>query len=614
MFESQVNLSSDHASREEQLFQRDLSNICRRVDRMFMVLLVLEWIGGILAALLVSPRAWEGVESHVHAHVYLAVYLGGAIISFPLLVAWWLPGSVWSRHTIAAGQVLFSSLLIHLTGGRLETHFHIFGSLAFLAMYRDWRVLMTASVIVAFDHALRGMFWPYSVYQSTIVSSWRWVEHVGWVLFEDGVLIVAIRQSLAEMRGTASRQAALEDATRRAESSEKAKGAFLAQMSHEIRTPMTAILGYADMMAMEGQAAEAVQAIRRNGRHLLTVLDDILDLSTIEAEQLRIKKTPTDVAELLRDVQHLMGPRASQRGIGLSLELQNVPAAVSMDTVRLRQILLNLVSNAIKFTNEGTVRIAADYVPATASAGTLTVRVVDTGIGLTEQQRGRLFKSFSQADDSHHRTYGGTGLGLAISKRLAHLLGGDIEVESEAGKGSTFRLRIPVEVCGAGDVEGSEAVSNAGGDEQVMEAVVRGVTGAMGESRRRRILVVDDAADNRRLLRRLLVHAGFDVEVAEDGSTGMTAAITARAEGRGFDLVLMDMMMPRMDGYEATRQLRAAGDRGLIFALTAHVSAEDEEKCRAAGCDDFITKPFDCDALLRRVHGAVGRRGMRVVG
>jgi signal transduction histidine kinase/ActR/RegA family two-component response regulator len=523
-------------------------------------------------------------------------------------VVWLRPGTVWSRHAIAAAQLLFSSLLIHLTGGRIETHFHVFGSLAFLAMYRDWKVLVTASLVVAVDHGIRGIFWPYSVYQTTVVSNWRWAEHVGGVLFEDGVLLVAIRQSLKEMWAIAIRQTALEDATRRAELSERAKSAFLAQMSHEIRTPMTAILGYADVMAMEGHAAEAVQAIRRNGRHLLTVLDDILDLSAIEAEQLRIRRTPTDVAELLRDVQHLMGPRATQRSIDLSLELRNIPELVSIDAVRLRQIVLNLVSNAIKFTSEGRVRMAAEYVAVDERSGTLTIRVSDTGIGLTEEQQGRLFKAFSQADDLHHRTYGGTGLGLAISKRLAILLGGDIKVQSTAGKGSTFCLQVPVECCGAAAARPSASVAA----EARVVVPKRMVGGA--EARPRRILVVDDAADNRRLLKRLLMHAGFEVEVAEDGASGVVMAVTARGANRPYDLVLMDMLMPNVDGFEATRQLRAAGDTGLIFALTAHVSPEDERKCRDAGCDDFISKPFDCDALLRRVRAATGAEKGAAVG
>jgi signal transduction histidine kinase/DNA-binding NarL/FixJ family response regulator len=586
-----VQLSFENTNRAEDLFRQDLQTIERRVDRMFVALLVFEWVAGIIVALTVSPTMWEGLNGSVHQHVYAAVYLGGLIIAFPILVASLLPGTKWSRHAIAAGQVLFSSLLIHLTGGRIETHFHIFGSLAFLAMYRDWKVLITASAIVAVDHILRGIFWPYSVYASSVVSPWRWVEHLAWVCFEDGVLIIAIRQSLLEMHAIATRQTALEDAMRRAESADKAKGAFLAQMSHEIRTPMTAILGYADMMAIEGDAVEAVQAIRRNGRHLLTVLDDILDLSKIEADQLRIEKAVVDVPELLREVQHLMAPRALQRGTTLSLELRNLPAALLTDAVRLRQIVLNFTSNAIKFTANGTVRIVADFVMAQNNTGVLTIRVVDTGIGLTLEQQGRLFKAFSQADDMHHRLYGGTGLGLVISQRLARLLGGEIYVESEVGVGSTFCVRLPL--------------MSADPPAPTIPPVNNGNSLLPTPGAGKRILVVDDASDNRRLLRRLLAHGKLQVDVAEDGSGGVTAALAAWNDDHPYDLILMDMLMPKVDGYEATRQLRERGYAGLIFALTAHASKHDEQRCRNAGCDDYIMKPFDCAALLSRVHGAV---------
>jgi signal transduction histidine kinase/ActR/RegA family two-component response regulator len=454
-------------------------------------------------------------------------------------------------------------------------------------MYRDWRVLITASVIVGIDHFLRGAFFPASVYGILTPSPWRWIEHVTWVIFEDTFLIVAISQSLRELRAIANRQIALEDASRRAESADRAKGAFLAHMSHEIRTPMTAILGYADMMTLDADSrrTEAVDAIRRNGRHLLAVLDDILDLSKIEADQLRVEHAPTDVSELLRDIQHLMGPRALQRNTSVSLEIRNLPPTLLTDVVRLRQIVLNLASNAVKFTTDGQVSILAEYAPADGDTGTLSVSVTDTGIGLTPEQQDRLFKPFSQADDGHHRVYGGTGLGLVISQRLAALLGGQIRVQSTPGTGSTFRLEVPAQVSTRPVVRENRP--------RMTESVPR--TAAAGK----RVLIVDDVADNRRLLRKLLLASGFEVDVADDGRAGVTAAIAALNDHHPFDVILMDMLMPALDGYEATRELRERGYRGLIVALTAY--ATDEQKCKQAGCDDFVAKPFDCEQLVMRI-------------
>jgi len=581
--------------RTQSLVARDLYAIHRRTDHMFIALLIFEWIAGIVVALIISPRAWEGSVSHTHIHVYSALYLGGLIVAFPILAALLRPGTVFSRQSIAAAQVLYSALLIHLTGGRIETHFHVFGSLAFLAMYRDWRVLVTASIIVAIDHFLRGIYWPASVYNVLSPSPFRWLEHVTWVLFEDIVLMYAIRQSLREMHAIATRQTALEIAMQRAEAADAAKGAFLAQMSHEIRTPMTAILGFADMMALEGRPCEeAVGAIRQNGKHLLTLLDDVLDLSKIESGQLRVEKSPADITQLLHDVQHLMAPRATQRNIALILQCPNLQPALNTDIVRLRQIVLNLLSNALKFTLQGEVRVSADFTPdhtPNTGAGTLTLRVADTGIGLSPEQQSRLFKPFAQADDSHHRRYGGTGLGLVICQRLATLLNGSISVHSELGAGSTFTVQIPVEVA-ATHMHEPAAPRQPVNRSTIPPRLVG-----------KRILVVDDAADNRRLLSRLLTLAGCTVETANDGSAAIESALVLRP-----DLILMDMLMPHVDGYQATRQLRDRGYAGPIIALTAHASTADEAKCRQSGCNGYIAKPFDCDHLLAGIQITLNSR------
>src|ERR1041384_7410908 len=211
-FESDIGVAT--AQRADELFREQQHSIHLQADGMFAWLMVFQWLGGILAAMVVSPRTWEGTISHVHVHVWAAAVLGGAISAFPIALALALPGRTVTRHVIAAGQMLWSALLIHLTGGRIETHFHVFGSLAFLAFYRDWRVLITATLVTALDHLVRGVFWPQSVYGVFVASQWRWVEHTAWVIFEDIFLIVSCRRSLAEMRDRAERTAALEQEVR----------------------------------------------------------------------------------------------------------------------------------------------------------------------------------------------------------------------------------------------------------------------------------------------------------------------------------------------------------------------------------------------------------------
>src|SRR6478672_7579797 len=212
--------------RGDELFAQHQLEIHKRTDQLFASLMVLQWIAGIIFALWVSPLAWNGAIGRTHIHVWAAVFLGGAICLFPALLGVFRAGDVSTRYTIAVAQMLMGALLIHLTGGRLETHFHVFGSLAFLAFYRDWKVLIPATVVVALDHMLRGYFWPQSVYGVLVASQWRWIEHAAWVAFEDIFLIVSCRRSLVEMRERAERTAALEQATR-------AKSEFLASMSHE---------------------------------------------------------------------------------------------------------------------------------------------------------------------------------------------------------------------------------------------------------------------------------------------------------------------------------------------------------------------------------------------
>jgi signal transduction histidine kinase/CheY-like chemotaxis protein len=388
---------------------------------------------------------------------------------------------------------------------------------------------------------------------------------------------------------------ALEAANARALEATAAKSAFLANMSHEIRTPMTAILGYVDLLrdedTTEEQRDEYLDTVRANGQHLLRLINDILDLSKVEADRVEVEHLEVSLAGLIQEVEKIVASRAQEKGLSLEFAATGeLPRTIRTDPVRLRQILVNLIGNAIKFTETGGVQVT---VRAGHRAGEpiLHFAVHDTGIGMTDEQIGRLFRPFSQGDASTTRRYGGTGLGLTISRRLARLLGGDIEVESTPGLGSVFTVSIDPGVTPGDDT--IRELRSPDGDEVPTDG------DSADEPLRGRVLVAEDNAVNQKLVRRLLEKNGLEVEVADDGAAAVRKALNARDERNIHDLVLMDMLMPVVDGYEATRMLRDEGYPSPIVALTANAMAGDRDRCLAAGCDDFLAKPIERPELLR---------------
>ncbi|MCY2992916.1 MAG: ATP-binding protein [Planctomycetota bacterium] len=390
-----------------------------------------------------------------------------------------------------------------------------------------------------------------------------------------------------------------------AEAANRAKSEFLANMSHEIRTPMTAILGYADLLLethVGHVSQEHVAVIQRNGEYLLGLISDILDLSKVEAGKLQIEPICCSPCELVAEVVSFMRVRAAEKQLHLQTELAGLlPATVRTDPLRLRQVLINLLGNAIKFTDHGEIRLTLRL--TSEDSPRLRFEVTDTGIGMNPEQVGQLFQPFTQVDGSPTRKFGGTGLGLCISKYLAEALGGDVEVRSQPGQGSTFTLTID-----PGPLDGIRLLP--GGVEAARLPPPCAAPAAAGQVvRHDRILLAEDSVDSQRLLSLLLRRAGAEVTVVENGQQAVAAAWAAHEAGEPFHVILMDMQMPVLDGFEATRQLRQRGYAAPIVALTAHAMAEDCQKCLAAGCNGYATKPIDRQRLLATVASWATRDG-----
>lgn len=469
-----------------------------------------------------------------------------------------LPGSFTTRCVAGVALQMFVGLHVYQVRGLAEMQFLFFTSLTMMIIYRDWRclwpgvVLLTGQHIVAAPMGSEGML--------------GLACHFGFGLVQVGLCafwaVLLRRQTLNEAR----QQRDLREAT-------EAKSAFLAMMSHEIRTPLNAITGMAQLLLdtpLGAQQSRYAGSVLDGAQGLAHIINDILDFSKIEARKLELEDRPFSPERLVRDAVELLKPLAQRKNLALRIETsKNLPRCLEGDPARMRQIVLNLLSNALKFTERGRVDVRVQW----KEGGVLSLAVRDTGVGIATDKQHLLFEEFAQI----HRQPGGTGLGLAITKRLAELMGGKVSFVSAEGLGSEFTVEIPMR-------EGDEA-----------QLAPRGVTKVAQLGGPMRVLVAEDNATNREIARAFLKKLGCEVEVAGNGVEAVTMWQSRRP-----DLILMDCQMPELDGLGATvriREMEQAGERTPIVALTANAMSGDREACLEAGMDEYLTKPINLGQL-----------------
>ncbi len=463
--------------------------------------------------------------------------------------------------------------------------------------FTHWNVLCFLGMTVYLDLGEgRALDWPRELTKAGLLYAAGW-----WVSLSArggdrrrrrvSAAIDATRRMIRRLKTQACR---LDEAKAQAEAASEAKSQFLANMSHELRTPLSGVVGIAELLARDGLSAEQrrlVALLQTSGDAVLRIVDDVLDFAKIEAGKLSLVTEPCSLVRVVEDVLRLVDHQAREQRVTLRHTIPGDLPPVVADPARLRQILLNLVANAVKFSAEGSVEVRLGSLRKGGDRFRVRLEVADTGIGISDADQRRLFEPFTQADSSSSRRYGGTGLGLAIARQLLGLMDGEIGVSSRLGEGSVFWIELPLRLAA---------------ENELSESTMAALADALPESSCSRVLLVEDNPVSQVVAAGALRHLGAEVEVANNGRE----ALAATAQGT-FDLILMDCQMPEMDGLEATREIRrreheSGKRRSVIVALTAHALAEDRRQCLAAGMDDFLTKPVRRETLASVLAACTG--------
>jgi signal transduction histidine kinase len=610
------------------IFNEQQQSIYKHTDRMFAVLMAIQWLAGIVAAYWISPVTWAGTASQAHPHVWAAVLLGGAISSLPIALALTRPGYASTRYTIAVAQMLFGALLIHLTGGRIETHFHVFGSLAFLSFYRDWRVLVPATLVVAADHFLRGVFWPESVYGVLTASQWRWLEHAGWVLFEDTFLFIAIKRSVSEMWSIAERTSEIEslnvgleqhvtertaqlvaanqelekevaerklaeEQLRQAQKME-AVGKLAGGVAHDFNNLLTVINGQAALSLMRLTQADPLhrklEAIQEAGERAASLTRQLLAFSRKQILQPKVLDLNQVIFETNKMLQRLLGEDIDLL-IGLTPDLGRVKA----DPNQIEQVLMNLSVNArdaMPLGGKLTIETDNVYLDDEYATRHLSVHpgryvmlaVSDTGCGMDATTQAHIFEPFYTTKEVGK----GTGLGLATVYGIVKQSGGNVWVYSEVGRGTTFKVYLPCV-------------------ESPAEESTKGVDDAQPPTGNETVLLVEDEEIVRNMTKEILQESGYQVLEAKHGHE---ALLVAGQHLGPIHLMLSDVVMPQMSGRELAAHLAPVrGDMRVLYMsgytddAIVHHGVLDEGMA-------FIEKPFTPKALaykLREVLSATAK-------
>ncbi|HEX8846492.1 MAG TPA: ATP-binding protein [Pyrinomonadaceae bacterium] len=602
------------------IFNDQRQSIYQHTDRMFAVLMAIQWLAGIAAAYWISPRTWAGTASQTHPHVWAALFLGGAISSLPIALALTRPGHASTRYTIAVAQMLFGAVLIHLTGGRIETHFHVFGSLAFLSFYRDWRVLIPATFVVAADHFLRGLFWPESVYGVLGASGWRWLEHAGWVLFEDTFLFIAIKRSVSEMWNIAERTAETkrlnaglehhvaertaqlvaanqklekevaerklaEEQLRQAQKME-AVGKLAGGVAHDFNNLLTVINGQTDLslrrLSQDDPMYQKLEAIKGAGDQAASLTRQLLAFSRKQVLQPKVLDLNQVIFGTNKILQRLIGEDIDLL-IGLGPELGKVKA----DPNQIEQVLMNLAVNARDaMPHGGKLTIETDNVLVDEEYAShhfsvhpgkyVVLAVSDTGCGMDETTQSHIFDPFFTTKEVGK----GTGLGLSTVYGIVKQSGGNIWVYSEVGKGTTFKIYLP-------------CVESHAQEPKIRAADINLQNGT------ETVLLVEDEKRVRDMTREILQESGYHVLEAEHGQEALL--IADRHPGT-IHLMLSDVVMPQMSGRELAERLVPLRQEMKVLYMSGYT---DDAIVHHGVLDEgmsFIEKPFTPNALARKVR------------